>query len=746
MRSSTELRGAWPLQDVPDDRLAELLKIPRHEVRGRREALDRQMRDPAWVAATLEAMPAAGLAVLHLVVDAGGAIRQDTLRELAEVRFGMSERDCRAAMIEAVNRMLAVPLQARSGERMLGVVQPAAGLIAPWVAGLDLLELPAAEFAASESPVLDPRMFVAVCAAARHAEIKVTRAGQIHRGSLKRLAKQVGVAEDTLAGLLTTGLDVGVLQLDDDAVRLDPAVLVAAAEGRYPQYPPLAVLAAQLGDAVLDGRSAAVTLQRAREREHLGLSRGALGHLPGFAVGTVKGVEACVRRPPGGTAAGHVTPSFEVFLPPESRLIDVAHVGGCCEWERLDRALVARITRPSIARAVAAGETGEQILARLAAASRHPIPQNVEAAIRDWAGAATSATIATGHVIVVDPSASSRVAPALARFAARELAPGVFLVDADERIRDVVVALGRAGVQHREALASGGARPGSAAGSEADSSVAAPALAPEAARLRARVSAWRRGVPFEGVRDDFLDKQRAAHPAPPVAEPGRSPRALLERWAAKIDPRVFRDLPTLQAVERIASAIPESELEALLHDSGDLDELVARFARLAVKHGQPSPPRPMPAGATPRSGARRQRPPVLLWQTEDLRERLRRAGQHGEALALDLATGVRHVEISRVMQRGTTWMVLGDDLASADAVALPLDAIRAVAALPDDFDITRDAPDEDDDEDLDEDYEVAPVRRPWRPAEGQAAPPGHVLCPCGSGERYRKCCRAVVTA
>jgi uncharacterized protein YchJ len=95
-------------------------------------------------------------------------------------------------------------------------------------------------------------------------------------------------------------------------------------------------------------------------------------------------------------------------------------------------------------------------------------------------------------------------------------------------------------------------------------------------------------------------------------------------------------------------------------------------------------------------------------------------------------------------------MVLGDDLASADAVALPLDTIRAIAALPDDFDVTSDALDEDDEDldeqDRDEDDEAPPVRRPWRPTEGQAVPPGHVPCPCGSGERYRKCCRAVVTA
>jgi hypothetical protein len=743
MPSSTELRAAWPLEDIPDDVLADFLRIPRPEVRSRREVLARQMRDPAWIAATLDELPAATLAILHLVVEAGGLIPEHQLAELAE-RLGLSERDCVAATHAAIHRGLAVPLMSRSRQRMIAAVQPAAALIAPLVAGLDLLELPAAEIVAAESPARNPRVFLAVCAAARHTEIKLTASGLIHRTSVKRLAKQVGIDDASLDALLGTGLCIGVLAADGEVVRPDLAALAAAAEGRYPRYPALAALAAQLGDAALDRRSATALVGRSLPPGHASLSHQALGDLPGFAVGTVKGVEVCRRQLPGGAAAGHVTPSFEVFLPPESRLIDVVHIGSCCEWERLDRAFVARITRSAIARAVAAGETGEQILARLAAASRHPIPQNVEAAIRDWAGGAVSATIATGHVIVVDPNASSRVAPALARFAAREVAPGVFLVDEDERIRDITVALGRAGVQHREAAAgSGGATPGSAAGSTADPPEPARET-PLAARLRARVSAWRRGEPFEGVRDDFLERHRAAHPAPPLAQPGRSARALLERWAAGLDSRARRDLPRLQAVANVVDLIPAAELEALLDDCVDLDELLAGVARFAVHRTRP--PSPSPAG----TGARRQRPAVLLWQTEDLRERLRRAGQHGEALALDLATGVRYVEISRVMQRGTTWMVLGDDLASADAVALPLDTIRAIAALPDDFDVTSDALDEDDEDldeqDRDEDDEAPPVRRPWRPTEGQAVPPGHVPCPCGSGERYRKCCRAVVTA
>jgi len=232
----------------------------------------------------------------------------------------------------------------------------------------------------------------------------------------------------------------------------------------------------------------------------------ALAYLPGFEIGTVGGVEAVARRPIEGAPSGHVTPSFEVILPPESPLIDIVRVGACCEWERLDRAIVARIKKSSIARAVTGGASAGQILEQLDAASRHPIPQNVEAAVRDWAGSVISATIATGHVIVVDPSARARVVSALAKLDARELAPGVLVVGDGTELRAITFALTRAGIYHREVSPVRPPPPGAPEPEPAPS-------ADGAARIRARVAAWRRGEPFEGLRDDFLDQHRAARPA-----------------------------------------------------------------------------------------------------------------------------------------------------------------------------------------------------------------------------------------
>ena len=754
MSSSTEVPNAWPLRSISDSEVAVFLHVSEKEARKRRPILAKQLADPVWVAQTLDALPAASLAALGLVLEGGGQRAEAVLVRLVHERFGMSRVDFEAAMREAVQRLLVIPLRTSWGELRLAVVEPAAALIAPLLAGLDLLALSSADFAPAESTTRNPRIFVALCAAVPHHEIRLTSVGDIHRGSIKRLARQVGVDEVSVAALLETGLHVGVLLRQGEGVRLDLAMLAEAAKGRYPRYAPLGVLAAQLGDAVVASEAAARLLERSLTAQHTSLAGDTLGHLPGFVTGTANGVAACTWRPPGGTAAGHVTPSFEVFLPPESPLLDVAHVGACSEWERLDRAFVARITKPSIARAVAAGARAEQILAWLAAASRHPIPQNVEAAIRDWAGTMVSATIATGHVIVVEPGAAPRAAAALSRLAAREIAPGVFVVDGDERMREITGALGRAGIHHRgtsgdDGSADAALREATAANAPA---AAVPAPLPAAMRLRARVAAWRRGEPFEGVRDDFLDKARAAQPAVPIAAPSPTPQGGLERWATEHYPRLLRDPAMFGRIMSLARLFSASELESLLDECDTFSDLVTGLAMASVKRTRPV------SSAQPSEAVRRStiastrspptipvRRPALLWQREELRERLQRAARRGDALALQLADRVRYVEISQVIRRGTIWMVLGEDLAIDVDVALRLDEIQAIAALPDDFEIESITADDDDLDDDDLDGQSTP-RKPWRPAPGQTAPAGHRPCPCGSGVRYRNCCREVVTA
>jgi hypothetical protein len=740
MSSSTStVPNGWRLQDIPHDELAALLKISRKEATALRARLVKQQADPAWVTEALDALPAATLALLSLVIDAGGLATEDHFRSAARESFGMSLDDCRVAAAPAISRLLLVPLSLRGHEIALGAVLPAASLIAPLLADLDLHELPAKGFVATEPSARNARMFLATCVAARHLDIRLTVDGRPHRGSIKRLAKQVGLDEEALDAMLRIGLALGLLNPEGELVRPDLAALAEAAAGRYPRYPALAAIQSQLSHGPVATAAVFRALLRRRDLANPRfLGPDAPACLPGFEVGTVDGVSAVARCALDGAASGHVTPSFEVFLPPESRLLDIVHVGACCEWERLDRAFVARITKASIARAVAGGSSAGQILEQLAAAIRHPIPQNVEAAIRDWAGSVVVATIATGHVVVVDPSVRARVAPALAELDARELAPGVFVVGDDEGLREVTLALTRAGIYHREV-------PPVRAPPERASKPEAPGPAPGAARLRARVAAWRRGEPFEGVRDDYLDTHRIAQPERLASAAAEDPAALLERWAVKHHLRFDIDNSGHNGIATILETLSSREAAKLLDGSHDLDQLLSALAKLVVNRGQ-GKPAPARARQTPQTTV------TLLWQREDLRERLQDAANRSETMAVQLAGGVRYLEITQTIRRGTVWMVLGEDLTTDDAVALRLDDIQAIAALPDDFvdNYGLDGLHDDDNDDNDDDRASGEggelPRKPWRPRPGQAPPPGHLPCPCGSGVRYRQCCRDIPTA
>lgn len=779
MSSSTRLVAqGWKLEDIPTADLAALMQISPGDAAARRKKLAEQQQDPAWIAQTLDALPAAVLAVLHLVVDAGGMAHQGELMEAAEETFGLTAPDCHAALTEAIVRLLVVPLRTHGNSTAIAMVLPAGLLIAPLVADLDLYELSASAFVAEDSPVRNPRMFLAACTAARHMDIKLTAENRPHRGATKRLAKQVGVDERALELMLAYGYDLRLLVLDGELLRPDMTALAEVAAGDFSRRPALAAASARVGHAPVPTSS----LQRSVSRELGYFNVDVLEYLPGFELGVAGEVQACRARSFDGAVSGLVTPSFEVMLPPESRLVDIVAVGACCEWERLDRALVARITKASIARAVAGGANADAILAQLGSMSRHPIPQNVEAAIRDWAGSVVAAAIATGHVVVVDPGDRTRVAPLLTELAARELAPGVFLVR-DREVRDITRVLGRANVMHREldakpgTLAVGAAPraaspaassatlatspPSTAASASSSAASAVPASAssanrasaapaaqtasqpPEASRHRARVSAWRRGEPFEGRRDDFVERARAARAVPAQSRAATSSSVLaraataaapgrFDRWVVQMQVRIDSKDPAYLGLKAILDSLPDDDARTMLDGSRNMEQLARKLARYSLRQESAS-------AMLENSGI----VAALEWRSEDVRGRLQFAAKRREALGLKLASEVRIVGIHQVIRRGTTWMVLGEDVLEGESIAIKLDMIQAFAELPGDMLERMMAGDEDElvDVGVEPDEPDNVVRKPWHPAPGQPPPAGHLPCPCGSGERYRNCCR-----
>src|SRR5690348_5280871 len=179
------LRG-WRLDDIPDLALASMLGIPGDQVPARRVELAEQCRQAAWVDAALDALPAATLAILQMLAEAGGVATDLDLTRQAAERYGLTERFYRHAVRPAMRAALAVPLSTRDAGSALALVQPAATLVAPRVIDLDLAPLPLTGFVPKAEAGADARTFLAVCIATRHIDVKLNKTGTLHLGTVKR--------------------------------------------------------------------------------------------------------------------------------------------------------------------------------------------------------------------------------------------------------------------------------------------------------------------------------------------------------------------------------------------------------------------------------------------------------------------------------------------------------------------------------------------------------------------------------
>jgi hypothetical protein len=720
--TSGAAEAALPLSKVTDEQLAHLLQLPLRDAAARRAELTKLHADEGWVRETLRKLPEAALVVLGIVVDHGGRIGADLLADLARAHHGMTVEEVHAGVTAAFAHVLLAPLESRWGEPLLFLVSPAAALVAAQVVDLDLAALPRGELVPGEEP--GGRALLAACMALRHVEVKLTQVGRPHRSAVKRLAKTVGVTDELLEEILVTAMAFGLVAIEEDQQLLRPDVeqLLQAAEGRYPGC---AVIEA-LGAALERGPVSSEELQRwiVRSPPSFAVPVGAssFAHLPGFRVGTVGGVGAVGRDAIGDRAAGHITPSFEVFLPPESRFTDIVRIGGCSELVRIDRMMVWRLTKASVRRSVSAGVGASQILTALAGASRTAVPQNVEAAVRDWEGGAATAALARGRVIAVDPAAADRVRAVLADLDPRELVPGVFVVD-ERTAPDMIHArLRRADVSSRAQLTPVDLE---ARASEARIGMGSP-------ELRERIAAWRKQR--RPARPDEVRPRAAAAPRgaaavrePPDTSVAMTARTVMDLLVRRLGPNT--NLASFEVAARAVSRGLAKDRDPLSHQVvAQLDELVAKIASgeldeagfAAMLRGPAAEPPPLPP---------------LAWVREQIGRRLQLIVPEAP-LALDLGGSIKQIRFSRLLQRGDTWLVLGEEIGTGDAVAVPLPQITGFAVIGG----------------------MAPAKTRRRGAAASPAPdpeprsglqapspapnlPGHVRCPCGSGARYRDCCR-----
>ena len=312
------------LAEIPEARLAAALGVDTRLARSRRKALSGLHGDASWVRARVEELPAEALAVAHLLAARGGSLPPRQLDDIAQRDFAMTAADVERGLAALAAPLLAMELS-EYGYSMVTLLAPAAHLLVAAIAGMDIPPLHASPFVADErgDRRVDHRAYLAVCTAAAHAELKVTRGGDPHLTTTKRLAKQVGVEDELISRALSWGERLGLVHAEDQRLCCDARTLRTVATAAYEHDPVLAAIAAELQRAPAPRRD----VERWVHASSVHCMCEDLGRLQSFQPGTVAGAPAVAWQPPSGAATSYVTPSFEVFVPPEARLIDVVEVG-----------------------------------------------------------------------------------------------------------------------------------------------------------------------------------------------------------------------------------------------------------------------------------------------------------------------------------------------------------------------------------------------------------------------------------
>lgn len=782
---------AWKFADLDPKIIATQMGWKAAQAKAELAVLRRQHADAAWIDAALAELSVPSLAILAALVDAGGhGPDREVLADAAQTH--KISTSSLAMAVGPLLRKLLVVTTTTGRDTHFNLVEPSAALIAARLENADIPPLPAGvPFVAAEG-LDEGRALLAVCAALDHVELKLTQAGSPHRGGIKRIAKAIGLEDEMLDRLVILGLDLKILaQTDEDVVRPVASRLRELARGRV--YPRLRILSAFVERLRTAGGPVPSDLverwARAAWRTAIGAAPSAdlLGLVPGIRRGKVGEIDVLAAVALEGTASASITPSFEVFVPPESRAEHLVAILSCAELVRIDRVIVARITKTSVQRAVAVGSTAASIITILREASRTPLPQNIEAAIVDWAGGPVALTT-VGRVVIVPVADEARVVAQLEPYAARVIAPGVLVVRSATPARALAGALARIGIPIRvfeepqvddDVDVDDDDDDGDGDRGERSPSIAR--LLPLAAgdpAIQRRFAAYQAGDADEIAKapSGFSGAGRASH-----AGAGGSPSgaddlddgnedqfvsdraiALIETWEDSRGCRLDDDVAmTAAALLDAISSVDQSYLlgaksPAQLRDrlkqvaihrggfealfaknrefieaslgSGGVAELadLVRATRPELGNGRSQV---QPAAISSRAGADSNRE----WYTRDLHARLLAAARTQSRYTLDLGGGRTHtVRIRKVIQRGSATMVLGEDVDDDSAMALPLGAILRIAEpMPESPGAAR----------PEGTLNTSSPSMPWRPIEGQSPPAGHVPCPCGSGVRYRSCCR-----
>lgn len=144
-----------------------------------------------------------------------------------------------------------------------------------------------------------------------------------------------------------------------------------------------------------------------------------------------------------------VEPSGEIMVPPETAFSDRWALGGLADHVQSDRVAVYRVTKDSVARAIAQGWTIDEYLDELAACAKNPLPQNLVTNIQDWFRSLSRHQVLTATILHSENAAVSREAEHVLRDLVVRRLSDTDLILSDETVDKVFKAMERAGMALR---------------------------------------------------------------------------------------------------------------------------------------------------------------------------------------------------------------------------------------------------------------------------------------------------------
>ncbi len=405
------------------------------------QQLAQRLSDRAFLRSRLLQLPALCLVTLETLLEGGGVLHDAALHGLVRARTGCRSSQIAAALTLLFESGLAFGLSWATGapRGQAGVPGPAAQPLHELLAGVSLPhEAPPGEASAGETR-RGHRDLLALVTLTAHRRPRLTQRGLPDRGSIKRLAKGLGIEVDRVEHALSVATGLGWMAGTHDGIAPSARSLLEAVDGMLAAsghdllrcisligadgWTSVEALARALWSAAYRDSAFYMGLVPVPEVETIAKQ---LAELPGLQVAEHAGTQWVRRvRPAHAGGDGHVTPSFEVLLGPGADLATVVRVGLCCELVRADHVLTLRLTPQSVAVGLACGLEANELRTALAGVGPHGLPENVAFMLDDWIKASRIAHVRRGTFLFTDDASAERIAAGLGADLLSRPAPGV---------------------------------------------------------------------------------------------------------------------------------------------------------------------------------------------------------------------------------------------------------------------------------------------------------------------------------